>query len=145
MLKLWIGLLITASVAVHAEEKTWDLKFSDPDSNGKFLNVPIFYGNWVPITRAKAAIDQVAASIDENLRRNDEIQTVPPPIISETPVKPEAQDDILDRIEDPSQISYTHYRRPVIGPEPNPFSHDRHQQGGVRRPLRRQDHSKGNR
>lgn len=151
MLKVLVGFLVAAALAVEADEKTWDLKFSDPDRDGKFLNVPIFYGNWVPITKAKAAIDYVAASLDDSARRNDEVplqpQTEPPPPVTETPAKPEvvSQDEILDRIEDPSQISYTHYRRPVIGPEPLPFGHDRHHQGHVRRPLRRQDHPKGNR
>jgi hypothetical protein len=151
MFKVLVGILLAAALAAEAEEKTWDLKFSDPDRDGKFLNVPIFYGNWVPITNAKAAIDYVAASLDDSARRNDEIQvqpqTEPPPPVAEPPLKPEvaSQDEILDRIEDPSQISYTHFRRPVIGPEPGPFGHDRHHQGQSRRPLRRQDHSKGNR
>jgi len=38
----------------------WNLKFSDPNRGGKFLNIPIHYGNWVPITAAKALVEEVA-------------------------------------------------------------------------------------
>lgn len=38
----------------------WNLKFSDPNRGGKFLNIPIHYGNWVPISAAKALVEEVA-------------------------------------------------------------------------------------
>ncbi len=35
--------------------QTWKLKFSDPAREGRFLNVPIQYGEWVPINRARVS------------------------------------------------------------------------------------------
>ena len=35
------------------------------------MSVPIYYGDWVPITKAKATIDSIAASIDAGNRRED--------------------------------------------------------------------------
>ena len=40
--------------------QAWNLKFSDPNRGGKFLNIPIHYGDWVPITAAKALVEEVA-------------------------------------------------------------------------------------
>ena len=36
------------------------MKHSDPSRGGRFLNIPIHYGNWVPITAAKALVEEVA-------------------------------------------------------------------------------------
>ena len=40
--------------------QAWNLQFSDPNRGGKFLNIPIHYGDWVPITAAKALVEEVA-------------------------------------------------------------------------------------
>ena len=36
------------------------MKYSDPSRAGRFLNIPIHYGDWVPITAAKALVEEVA-------------------------------------------------------------------------------------
>ena len=63
--------LLIVSISVHAADDSWNLKISDPNREGKFLNVPIYYGDWVPITKAKATIDSIAAFIDDGSRRED--------------------------------------------------------------------------
>jgi len=63
--------LLILLMSVDAADDSWNLKISDPNREGKFLNVPIYYGDWVPITKAKATIDSIAASIDDGSRRED--------------------------------------------------------------------------
>ena len=46
----------------------WDLA---RPRDGRFLNVPIFYGDWVPITNAKSVIERVAASLQPDERADD--------------------------------------------------------------------------
>ena len=46
----------------------WNLARS---RDGRFLNVPIFYGDWVPITNAKSVIERVAASLQPGERADD--------------------------------------------------------------------------
>ena len=36
------------------------MKYSDQSRGGRFLNIPIHYGDWVPITAAKALVEEVA-------------------------------------------------------------------------------------
>jgi hypothetical protein len=51
----------------------WDISNS---RNGKFLNVPIFYGDWVPINNAKSVLQRVAASLNSAANeRVDQQQT----------------------------------------------------------------------
>ena len=58
-------------ISANSGDDSWNLKISDPGREGKFLSVPIYYGDWVPITKAKATIDSIAASIDAGNRRED--------------------------------------------------------------------------
>ena len=51
-----------------AGNPTWDLARS---RDGRFLNVPIYYGDWVPITNAKSVIERVAASLQPGERADD--------------------------------------------------------------------------
>lgn len=63
----------------HSNEQTWSLRISDSTRDGRFLNVPIYYGDWVPITKAKQTIQAVASKIEaatSPVRRKD-----PPPEI----------------------------------------------------------------
>lgn len=48
----------------------WNLKHSDPTRDGKFLNVPIYYGDWVPINSAKAQIESLASSVGTSPNKN---------------------------------------------------------------------------
>jgi len=41
-----------------AANNAWNLKFSDPSRGGRFLGIQ--YGDWVPITQAKALVEDVA-------------------------------------------------------------------------------------
>ena len=63
----------------------WSLKHSSPTRDGKFLNVPIYYGDWVPINSAKAQIESLASSggvVSNNNRRKDEEFATPPVILA---------------------------------------------------------------
>lgn len=44
------------------QTNAWTLKYSDQSRGGRsqFLNIPIHYGDWVPITAAKALVEEVA-------------------------------------------------------------------------------------
>lgn len=60
-------LALMAAVALVTGDKpqpsTWNLKFSDPGRGAKFLNVPIQYGEWVPIDKARAIVEDVATRL----------------------------------------------------------------------------------
>ena len=60
-----------------ADESTWSLRLSNSGRDGRFLNVPIYYGDWVPITRAKQTIQAVASKIEAATKQYRE----PPPEI----------------------------------------------------------------
>ena len=63
----------------------WSLKHSSPTRDGKFLNVPVYYGDWVPINSAKAQIESLASSVESvpsNNRRKDEYVDAPSPILA---------------------------------------------------------------
>ena len=64
--------------------QAWNLKFSDPNRGGKFLNIPIHYGDWVPITAAKALVEEVA-----NRQRQ---QNVPRERVDKRPADPIKED-----------------------------------------------------
>jgi len=59
------GLLVTA-LAIAADNpppsapNAWTLKYSDPSREGRFLDIPLHYGDWVPIDHAKALVEKVA-------------------------------------------------------------------------------------
>ena len=42
----------------------WNLRLSSPSGDGSFVKVPIQYGDWVPITKAKQTIEAVASKIE---------------------------------------------------------------------------------
>jgi len=60
------GLLVTA-LAIAADNpppsapNAWTLKYSDPSREGRFLDIPLHYGDWVPIDHAKALVEKVAS------------------------------------------------------------------------------------
>ena len=56
------------------------MKLSDPSRGGRFLNIPIHYGNWVPITAAKALVEEVARGRlpKQPVERKDEEPTAAP-------------------------------------------------------------------
>ena len=41
--------------------QAWTLKYSDPSREGRFLDIPLHYGDWVPIDHAKALVEKVAS------------------------------------------------------------------------------------
>jgi len=48
----------TVTADSPAANNAWNLKFSDPSRGGRFLGIQ--YGDWVPITQAKALVEDVA-------------------------------------------------------------------------------------
>ena len=86
-----------------ADEPTWSLRLSDTSRDGRFLNVPIYYGDWVPITRAKQTIEAVASKIEAASKLFRHSDPAPEIITADQP------EDRLDSIVpyDPSQ--HHHY------------------------------------
>ena len=72
----------------HTDKQSrWNLRLSSPSRDGRFLSVPVYYGDWVPITKAKQTIEAVASRIEaatSPVRRKD-----PPPEIITSPDLPE--------------------------------------------------------
>ena len=49
----------------HADRQSkWNHQLSIPSGDGGFLSVPVHYGDWVPITKAKQTIEAVASKIE---------------------------------------------------------------------------------
>ncbi len=92
-----------------SNEGTWSLRISDSSRDGRFLNVPIYYGDWVPITKAKQTIEAVASKIEaatKPVRRKD------PPLEIITADQPE---DRLDTIV-PYEPSHQHHQTQALRP-----------------------------
>ena len=74
----------------HADRQSkWNHQLSIPSGDGGFLSVPVHYGDWVPITKAKQTIEAVASKIEaavSPVRRKDPL---PPPEIITAPDPPE--------------------------------------------------------
>ena len=108
----------------------WSLRHSRPSDDGQFLNVPIFYGDWVPIGSAKAAIESIAGAVkidpSENRRKDvvkEEIASVPEvlePDVIEAPPNPSPIIDIHHHLrpqhhQTTSQQHYqTHHPQPLV-------------------------------
>merc|ERR550532_211718 len=88
-------MVVTTSLA--DKQNAWNLKFSDPNRGGKFLNIPIHYGDWVPITAAKALVEEVA---------NRQRQQVPRERVDKSPVKDESKPEESDRRADHGGVHY---------------------------------------
>ena len=76
-----------------SDEHSWSLRHSEPSRDGRFLSVPIYYGDWVPISKAKQTIEAVASKIEaahNTYRRVD-----PPPEIITAPDEPEDRLDVV--------------------------------------------------
>ena len=59
-----VSIILTSLSTVQTQNNGWDLKISRADErDGRFLNVPIYYGDWVPIETAKSTIQNVASMI----------------------------------------------------------------------------------
>ena len=61
-----LSLLLGLTLASADKEPVWDVQQSsnvDGATDDLFLNVPVYYGDWVPITNAKNTIKAVATSI----------------------------------------------------------------------------------
>lgn len=89
------GLLLLVAVTVTADTpapNTWKLKFSDPAREGRFLNIPIQYGEWVPINRARALVENIASKISQ------QDTLVAPP--DDPPAAAPAVSDLLEDEED---------------------------------------------
>ena len=48
------------SIVTISPFQAWTLKYSDPSREGRFLDIPLHYGDWVPIDHAKALVEKVA-------------------------------------------------------------------------------------
>ena len=124
------------------------LQYSDPSRESRFLDIPLNYGDWVPIDHAKALVERVA-----NRFQGQDSLVAPQPkaavrqdgAAARQPALPARQDQAEDRV-DSGEVQYVdNYRRP----KQNPYPPQRHQQQPHRRPqqqhkqqpqnLRRQD------
>ena len=110
ILVVWSGFCFSLGHSIEP----WSLRVSDSnDRNGRFLNVPIFYGDWVPITKARQTIEAVASKIEAATnphRRKD-----PPPQI----ITADRPEDRLDTVQlqpqhvpyDPTSHHHHHHQR----------------------------------
>ena len=71
--------LLLLSTSASADKTQWDVTASSPVRDSRFLDVPVYYGNWVPINNAKATLERVAASIEAAQRKD-----VQPPVFVDT-------------------------------------------------------------
>lgn len=90
----------------HSDEhQSWSLRVSDPSRDGRFLNVPIYYGDWVPITKAKQTIEAVASKIEAATKNNYVRRKDPPPEI----ITADQPEDRLDSIHNvPYEVHQQH-------------------------------------
>ena len=64
----------------------WNLRLSSPSGDGSFVKVPIQYGDWVPITKAKQTIEAVASKIEAAI---NPVKRKDPPSLEFIPDHPE--------------------------------------------------------
>lgn len=123
----------------HSDEHTWSLRHSEPSRDGRFLSVPIYYGDWVPISRAKQTIEAVASKIEaahNKYRRVD-----PPPEI----ITADEPEDRLDVVQLSPHQNFVPYSPPSQHHQQQHHYHSGHHAGQRPRPAgggggrRRQD------
>lgn len=59
-IKLLCGLLVLVTAENPPPNNVWNLKYSDPSRTGKRLSIPLHYGDWVPIDKARALVEDLA-------------------------------------------------------------------------------------
>ena len=81
-----------SSLPSYRARNYWNLKHSDPTRDGNFLNVPIYYGDWVPISSAKEQIESLASSVktvpNKNRRKDEDLVTPSPILITDDLTSP---------------------------------------------------------
>ena len=80
-----ISVIFLGITSADKARNQWSLRHSNPTSDGKFLNVPVYYGDWVPIGSAKAQIESLASSVEvipNSNRRQDDALEEPVPILA---------------------------------------------------------------
>ena len=126
---------LTSTVTLADRENAWNLRISDTSRDGRFLSVPIYYGDWVPITKAKQTIEAVASKIEAATKSLRSRVDPPPEIITADSPKDRVDHQIVPY--EPSshfsqwsqpQQQQNHHRRPP-----------QHQQRQPRPPRRRVD------
>eukprot|EP00094_Tigriopus_californicus_P005476 TCALIF_05278-PA protein Name:"Protein of unknown function" AED:0.12 eAED:0.12 QI:0/0.33/0/0.5/1/1/4/0/1656 len=126
---------------VFSQEETnplWSIRLSDPDRQGRFLSVPVQYGNWVPIAHAKQTIEAVASKVQAGLSpviTDDlEVEVVP---ASVNLVRERVDDHHVEYVDTQGSVNPNTFRRPAW----------RAQSGNPRqqRPYRRNDGHRGHR
>eukprot|EP00095_Tigriopus_kingsejongensis_P010291 snap_masked-scaffold474_size162001-processed-gene-0.17 protein:Tk10291 transcript:snap_masked-scaffold474_size162001-processed-gene-0.17-mRNA-1 annotation:"neurogenic locus notch-like protein protein 1" len=129
-------LLWAASIALSSGDKAaWNIQLSDPNREGKFLNVPVFYGDWVPLGNAKSTIEAVAAQVEAGQS----------PVIG-SGLSGELEPSSVDLANERVDVYPVEH---VDGPGNNPQSYRRPPrrlfQGPYRRPHRRPEGHRGHR
>ena len=126
-------LVCVLTISIKADrENAWNLRISDTSRDGRFLNVPIYYGDWVPITKAKQTIEAVASKIEAATKSLRSRVDPPPEII--TADQPE---DRVDHQIVPYEPS-SHYSQ-WSQPQQQPQSHHWRPPRPQRPPRRRVD------
>lgn len=91
--------LATLLSSASADKTQWDVAVSSNPAvvrESRFLDVPVYYGNWVPISNAKATLERVAASIEAAQRKDiqppvfvdsvkERVDVEPPPVGQSSP------------------------------------------------------------
>ena len=92
VLIIWSGFCFSFGQS-NEHQQAWSLRISDSARDGRFLNVPIYYGDWVPISKAKQTIEAVASKIEAAVKPPVRRKDPPPEII--TADQPEDRLDIV--------------------------------------------------
>jgi len=116
------ALVIAADNPPPSAPNAWTLKYSDPSREGRFLDIPLHYGDWVPIDHAKALVEKVASRFTQ-----EGLGTPANPGHSAAPTHAR-QDQAGDRV-DSGEVVYVNTQ-----PKQRPRHHQQHH----RRPQQQQ-------
>lgn len=107
----------SSQFGVFSQEESnplWSVTLSDPDRQGRFLSVPVQYGNWVPIAHAKQTIEAVASKVQAGLSpviTDDlEVEVVP---ASVNLVRERVDDHPVEYVDTQGSVNPNAFRRPA--------------------------------
>ena len=117
-----ISVIFLGITSADKSRNQWSLRHSNPTSDGQFLNVPIFYGDWVPVGSAKAQIESLASSHkaipNSNRRQDDAVEETVPILASDDLTSPVKTSFVVSDHHSHVQNNQKHYSHPV-----NHFGH----------------------
>merc|ERR1719244_1053409 len=58
------GLIVFVSAETPPTKNAWNLRYSEGSRSGRFLSIPLHYGDWVPIGKAKALVEDLIKGVN---------------------------------------------------------------------------------